>query len=128
MTDTRCWEIDRLAARRLLSRLGIEAPNTVVEEVAIAFAEHRADVQQWTANRVQSSIIDALEARSIQDFPQMDANWASGFIAAEQTVARLSKNELLDQPYGKAQSKGQVLRSLVRGARERSAIVEKRSG
>ena len=127
MRDTRYWEIDRLAAKRLLSRLEIEATTALVDEVAAEFAEHRIEVQQWTANRVQSRIIGALEAQSMQDFGQKNAHWADGFIAAEQLVARLSTNELLDQPYGTAQSKGQVLRSMVRGARNRSAGLERRS-
>ena len=124
MTDTRYWEIDRLAATRLLGRLGIEASPTTLEQAAKAFAEHRVEVQQWTANRVQSRVIGALETQSMQAFGQKDANWADGFIAAEQLVARLSTNELLDKPYGTAQSKGQVLRSLVRGARQRSTVIE----
>ena len=128
MTDTRCWEIDRLAAKRLLDCLTIEVTPAMIDEVATAFADHRAEVQRWTADRVQSRIIGVLEEQSVQDFAQRDADWANGFIAAEQMVARLSLNELLDQPHGKAQSKGQVLRSLMRGARKRSAIVEKRSG
>ncbi|OYX66357.1 MAG: hypothetical protein B7Y88_05620 [Sphingomonadales bacterium 32-64-17] len=127
MTDTRYWEIDRLAATSLLGRLGIETNPTTVEQAAAAFAEHRMEVQQWTANRVQSRIIGALEAQSMQDFGQKDSTWADGFIAAEQLVARLSTNELLDQPNGTAQSKGQVLRSLVRGARQRSTFVERHS-
>lgn len=127
MPNTQSWEIDRLSARRLLDRLKIEATPAMIEEVAREFAEHRVDVQQWTANRAQSQIIGALEAKSMQDFGQKEANWADGFIAAEQLVARLSTNELLDQPSGTAQSKGQVLRSMVRGARQGSAIVDRRS-
>ena len=127
MRDMRYWEIDRLAAKRLLSRLKIEPTTAIVEEIAGEFAEHRMDVQHWAANRVQSRIIGALEERSIEDFAQKDAQWADGFMAAEQLVGRLSTNELLDQPYGTAQSKGQVLRSMVRGARNRSAGVERRS-
>ncbi len=92
------------------------------------FARHRMEVEQWAANRVQSTVIGALEAQSMHVFVQMDDKWANGFRAAEETVARLSTNELLDQPRGSVQSKGQVLRSMVRGARERSAIVEKRPG
>ncbi|WP_137679412.1 hypothetical protein [Aurantiacibacter suaedae] len=127
MTDTRYWEIDRLAARRLLGRLKIDATTAKIDEVASAFAEHRQEVQQWTASRVQSRIITALEVRSMEDFVHMDAKWANGFIAAEEMIARLSADELLGQPYGPAQSKGQVLRSLVRGARKQSPIVERRS-
>tara|TARA_A100001391_G_scaffold46046_2_gene27208 strand:+ start:87355 stop:87732 length:378 start_codon:yes stop_codon:yes gene_type:complete len=123
-----CWEIDRLAARRLLDRLKIEATTASVEEAAMEFARHRMEVEQWAANRVQSTVIGALEAQSMHVFVQMDDKWANGFRAAEETVARLSTNELLDQPRGSVQSKGQVLRSMVRGARERSAIVEKRPG
>ncbi|MEN7536116.1 hypothetical protein [Aurantiacibacter flavus] len=120
MSATQYWEIDRLAANRLVDRLKIEANPEMVEEIAMEFAEHRAEVQHWVAHRVQSRIIGALEARSVQDFVQKDATWADGFIAAEHMVANLSINDLLDQPHGSAQSKGQVLRSMVRGARKRS--------
>ena len=123
MTDTRFWEIDRLAAQRLLGRLEIDAPPGMVETVATAFAEHRMDVQQWAANRAQSQMIGALEAQSVQEFGQKDARWADGFIAAEQLVSRLSTSELLGQPYGTSQSKGQILRSMVRGTRNASAVV-----
>ncbi len=127
MSELQCWEIDRLAAGRLLGRLKIKATPPIVEEVAMEFAQHRKDVEQWVADRVQSKIVSKLEARSMRDFGRMDENWNNGFSAAEELVARLMPNELLDQPSGKALSKGQVLRSMVRAARERSAIVERRS-
>jgi|GEM_PF-1523383 len=127
MTELRFWEIDRLAASRLLVRLEIEATPTIVEEVAIEFAQHRQDVERWVAERVQSQIVSKLEERSKRDFARMDESWNSGFSAAEELIATLMTNELLDQPYGKAPSKGQMLRSMVKEARKRSAIVERRS-
>lgn len=127
MNETQCWEVDRLAARRILSRLKIKATPAIVEEIAVEFAEHRKDAEQRVTNRVQSNIIRVLEERSMQDFGQMDGSWAQGFRTAEEVVATLSPNDLLDQPSGKAKSKGQVLRSMVRVARKRSAIVERRS-
>lgn len=117
MSESRCWEVDRIAARRLLDRLKINATSAVVEEVAVEFAEHRKDVEQWVAGRVQSKFVKLLEARSMQDFAQMGDDWANGFRAAEELVATLSETEMLDQPIGKARSKGQVLRSMVRVAR-----------
>lgn len=126
MSELRCWEIDRLAASRLLGRLEIETTPAIVEEVAMEFAQHRSDVEQWVADRVQSRIVSELEERSKRDFGRMDENWNNGFSAAERLVATLMPNELLDQPYGKALTKGQVLRSMMREARKRSAIVEKR--
>lgn len=127
MSESRCWEVDRLAARRLLSRLKIEAIPALVEEVAVLFAEHRKDSEHRVAGQVQSRLIRELEARSMQEFGRMNDYWANGFRAAEEVVASLSSNELLDQPSGKARSKGQVLRSIVRDARKRSALIERRS-
>lgn len=119
MSDVQCWEIDRLAARRLLSRLGVEPAPATVEDAATVFAEHRTDVEHWVAERVQSRILEALETRSLQEFGQKDENWATGFRAAEEMVAKLVTNDLLDQPAGAAQSKGQALRRMLRTARRR---------
>lgn len=127
MGELRFWEIDRLAASNLLARLQIEVTPAIVEEVATEFARHRKDVEQWVAERVQSQIVSELEERSMRDFGRMDESWNSGFSAAEELIATLMPNELLDQPYGKAPSKGEVLRSMVREARKNSAIVERRS-
>lgn len=127
MGELRFWEIDRLAAGKLLARLEIEATPAIVEEVAMEFARHRQDVERWVAERVQSQIVSKLEERSIRDFGRMDENWNSGFSAAEELIATLMPNDLLDQPYGKAPSKGEVLRSMVREARKNAAIVERRS-
>jgi hypothetical protein len=126
MGESGCWEVDRLAAKRLLDRLKIEATPAIVEEVGAEFAEHRRTSEVWVAGRVQSRVIRELEARSMQDFCRMDDNWRNGFMAAENVVATLSMDELLDQPRGAARSKGQVLRGMVRDARKRSALVERR--
>lgn len=127
MGELRFWEIDRLAASNLLARLEIEVTPAIVEEVAMEFARHRQDVERWVAERVQSQIVSKLEERSIRDFGRMDESWNSGFSAAEELIATLMPNDLLDQPYGKAPSKGEVLRSMVREARKNAAIVERRS-
>lgn len=127
MSESQCWEIDRMAARRLIGRLGVAATPETVEEVAAEFASHRLEVEQWVADRVQSYVIGMLEARSIEEFGRMDERWSDGFRTAEELVARLQSEDLLGQPVSEAKSKGQLLRSMMRTARKRSALVEKRS-
>lgn len=127
MSESRCWEVDRLAAKRLLDRLKIETTPAIVEEIGVVIAEHRKNSEMWIAGRIQSKLIRELETRSMQDFGRMDDDWRNGFMAAEAVVATLSIDELLDQPSGEARSKGQVLRSMVRDARKRSALVERRT-
>ena len=126
MGELRSWGVDKLVATRILGRLDVEATPALVEEVAAELAEHRKDVEQWVADRVRSRTVKILEDRSIEVFGQMEEDWTNGFRAAEELVARLSPDQLLDQPSGKAPSKGQVLRSMVKTARKRSALVEKR--
>ncbi|WP_341713640.1 hypothetical protein [Erythrobacter sp.] len=127
MGESQCWEVDRLAARTLLDRLKIEATPATVEQLEIGLAEHRRNSEVWVAGRVQSRCVKELEDRSMQDFTRMDDNWRNGFMAAEEIVATLSIDALLDQPRGEARSKGEVLRSMVRDARKRSALVERRT-
>ena len=102
-----------------MAHLGIEATPITLDEVALEFAKHRKDVERWFAHRVQSKIISVLETRFVRDFSRVDGNWASGFRAAEEVVTTLSPNHLLDMPSGNAQSKGQILRSMVQKARRR---------
>ena len=127
MGESSCREVDRLAARRILDRLKIKVIPEIIEEVAAELAEHRKSSEQWAAGRAQSEIIRELEERSMQDFGRMCEDWANGFRAAEELVATLSLAKLLGQPIAGARSKGQVLRSMVRDARKRSALIERRS-
>ena len=117
MTDSDSWSVDRLAANNLLAHLGLEATADKVEWVEQHFARHRRTAMDWAAQRVHASIIDRFEAAAGDYFRHRSEAWTEGFRFAEQEVAGLTARDLLKTDTGQAQSKGQILRSLVRHAR-----------
>jgi len=58
------WEVDRLAAASLLAALGLEGSDEALELAAKSFSAHRRQACDWAAQRLQGSVIEALEAAS----------------------------------------------------------------
>jgi hypothetical protein len=81
------------------------------------FASHRETALEWAAKRARSSMIEELEEASLRHFPEHEEEWCAGFQVAELQVASMGTRELLRTDFGKASTKGQILRRLVRQAR-----------
>jgi hypothetical protein len=120
MDESNVWSMDRLAAANLLADLRLEPNDANLERVERHFAQHRLTAMEWAAKRAQSSIIARVEAASARYFPHHGEEWAAGFCCAEQQIATVGSVEMLQIDTGKAASKGQILRRMVRQAREGS--------
>ena len=118
MDESNAWSVDRIAASNLLTNLQLEASAANLERVERHFAQHRQSAMEWAAKRAQSSIIEQVEAAARRYFPHHSGDWAAGFCCAEQQIATIGAREMLQVETGKAASKGQILRRLVRHARK----------
>lgn len=119
MGDSRSWSIDRLAANNLLASLKLEATSETLDVVAEHFSKHRRNSIEWAAKRVHSSVIRTLESALPPHFDRQGENWAEGARFAEHQVATMIPEDLLELPSDTARTKGQVLRAMVRQARNR---------
>jgi len=116
----RCRDVDRLAASRLLVRLNLASSPEVIEIVGQEFAAHRETTATGLVARVHQRIVDVLERCSIELLSSRSTSgeWAEGFACAEQAIAELEPEELLDEAPDMQLSKGQMLRYLIRSARK----------
>jgi hypothetical protein len=119
MGDSTSWSMDQLAARNLLASLKVETSAGNVELAAEHFARHRQSSISWAAERVHSSTVRNLEAACGEYLVRQSVDWADGFRFAEQEVATMRPEELLELGPDRTRTKGQVLRALVRQARSR---------
>lgn len=117
MTESHIWSVDRIAAGNLLISLGVKLDPADELLIAEHFARHRQDAHEWAAERARDRIVSKLEAASLELCPRSSDDWSQGFQRAEQMVLTMTPNELIGTDVGKARSKGQVLRALVRHAR-----------
>jgi len=118
MDDSSVWSMDRLAAANLLTELRLESSEANLEHAERHFARHRMTAMEWAAKRVQSSMIARVEAASARYFPHHSEEWAAGFCCAEQQIATVGSAEMLQIDAGKAATKGEILRRMVRRARD----------
>lgn len=119
MGDSSAWSMDRLAAQNLLARLNVEATPGNLELAAEHFARHRDNAIGWAAERAHSRVVRELESVGTMHFGDRCEEWAEGFRFAEHRVATMMPEELLDLVPHRTRSKGQILRSMVRQARNR---------
>ena len=117
MDDSGIWNVDLTAARGLLAALNLEATDDALKTAAGHFSAHRRSSYTWAADRVHSKTVDNLETVSRQEFAHRDGQWTDGFRFAEQCVLELMPEELLELGEERTQSKGQILRSMVRKAK-----------
>mgnify|MGYP001555386164 FL=1 len=117
MTESNIWSVDRIAAGNLLLSLGVKLDPADELLIAEHFARHRRDAQEWAAERARDRIVSTLETASLELCPRSSDDWSLGFQRAEQMVMTMTPNELIGTEVGKARSKGQVLRALVRHAK-----------
>lgn len=119
MSDSNGWAIDRLAANTLFARLKLAATAEMIDMAAAQFAEHRRNSIGWAAERAHSSMVQRLEAASMEHGAMRADEWRDGFCYAEQQVMTMMPEELLELGPDRTRTKGQVLRTLVRQARNR---------
>lgn len=119
MDDSKSWSIDRLAANNLLASLKLEATAETLDVVAEHFSKHRRNSIEWAAKRVHSSVIRNLELTLPAHFSRQSEDWADGVRFAEHQVATMIPQALLELPSEKTRTTGQVLRAMVRQARQR---------
>lgn len=117
MTESKVWSVDRIAAGNLLLSLGLKLDPDDESLIAEHFARHRRDAQEWGAERARDQIMRKLETASLELCHRSSDDWSQGFQRAEQMVMTMTPNELTGAEVGKARSKGQVLRALVRHAK-----------
>jgi len=117
MTESDLWSVDRIAAGNLLLSLGLKLDPGDESLIAEHFARHRRDAQEWAAERTRDRIMRKLETASLELCPRSSDDWSQGFQRAEQMVMTMTPNELTGAEVGKPRSKGQVLRALVRHAK-----------
>lgn len=117
MTESHIWSVDRIAAGNLLLSLGLKLDPADEQLLAEHFARHRRDAQEWTAERVRERVVGRLEAASFELCSRNSEEWAQGFLRAEQAVMTMTPVDLIGAEVGKAPSRGQVLRALVRRAK-----------
>lgn len=118
MDDSDILSGDRVAASNLLIHLRVEATQATLDLAARHFAKHRQTAMEWAAQRAQASILDCFEDSSQRYFPHHDEKWSEGFRCAEQQIASMTIRYMLQLDVGKAQTKGQILRRLVRHSRK----------
>lgn len=118
MTESDVWSVDRLAASNLLVRLQVKATPDALALAEWQFAEHRRTTMEWAAEQARASIISSLEESSQRYFPDQDERWCEGYRRAEQQVTAMAVHEMLQLHQHKPASKGQILRRLVRRARQ----------
>ena len=119
MDNTTQWSVDRLAASNLLAQLKLETSDDLVDLVAQHFAEHRRNLVPWAVKRMRSAIIARMESAAASLFSHHGDDWARGFAQAEEIVVTLEAKALFDFEPDPPRSKGQILRSMVRQARQR---------
>lgn len=122
MDDASVWEIDRLAAAEILTVLQSAKKADWPDLIAQVFAKARLNNYEWAAQRVRETVIDILEAEAVEEFQRKEAMWTDGFRHAEECLFAHNPSELLRVYPGSSKSTGQVLRSMVRSARQRPAF------
>ncbi|MDE2403963.1 MAG: hypothetical protein KGM17_04515 [Sphingomonadales bacterium] len=117
MSDRAYWDVDKVAAIRLLGSFGIEVTPASIGRAAEQFAEHREWAANWSLERAHDAMIRKLENGAMDRFASKSDDWASGYSFAEMQVASMSPAELAGREQAGTLSKGRILRSMLRQAR-----------
>jgi hypothetical protein len=120
MEDTNVWEVDRIAASELLSLLKQTSEEDWGRAIAKAFSNFRFQSYQWAASRVRDSAIKVLELEAKEEFQRREAVWADGYRHAEGCLMSQTPSELLETFVPPPKSQGQLLRAMLRSARQQS--------
>lgn len=112
------WEIDRIAAHKLLVSLNIEPAGEQLAGVAKMMAGHREQSMLFAAERIQSHLVRQFEAEGPRRFERESEDWARGFNYAEELLLTATPTDLLEIAPSPRRSKGQHLRNMIRTARK----------
>ncbi|PZU59373.1 MAG: hypothetical protein DI547_07205 [Sphingobium sp.] len=122
MDDSNIWSVDTLAARNLLAHLNLEASPEALELVGRHLAAHRQNSMGWAAERARSVLGRVLDANPPEHLAHDNEDWLRGYHYAGQQVLTIQPDELLSLGPKRKQSKGQILRGMVRQARKSEAL------
>lgn len=120
MEDANVWEVDRIAASELLSLLKQTSEEDWGRVIAKAFSKSRFQNYQWAARRVHDSAIRVLELEAKEEFQRREAVWADGYRHAEECLMSQTPSDLLETVVPPPKSQGQLLRAMLRSARQQS--------
>lgn len=120
MEDANVWEVDRIAASELLSLLKQTSEEDWGRVIAKAFSKSRFQNYQWAARRVRDSAIRVLELEAKEEFQRREAVWADGYRHAEECLMSQTPSALLETVVPPPKSQGQLLRAMLRSARQQS--------
>lgn len=118
--ESEIWEVDRVAAAELAAALRAAGPDDWAGLLAQAFSKSRRQNCEWAARRVHESVIGLLESEAVEQFSHRDQRWTDGFRYAEERLSTQSPLGLLAIAASPSRSKGQILRGMIRSARQRS--------
>lgn len=114
MVDMPVWEIDRIAATKLIALIKDAPEEHWGRLTAEAFSKVRVQNYDWAAKRVHESTVKLLETCAIEEFQRRDASWTDGYRYAEDYLSSKVPSELLGVDVRSPNTKGQVLRSFLR--------------
>jgi hypothetical protein len=117
MSDSNIWSVDRLAAKNLLANLKLENATEITELVTEHFARHRRYSMGWAAERAHAFFSRKLQATPPSYIARDNEEWMDGFRFAEQQILTTVPEEMLELGPTQTRTKGQILRGLVRQAR-----------
>jgi hypothetical protein len=120
MEDANVWEVDRIAASELLAVLKQTSEADWARVIEKAFSKARLQSCQWAASRVHGSAVKVLEIESREEFQRREAAWTDGFRHAEECLMSQTPSELLETVVPPPRSQGQLLRAMLRSARQQS--------
>lgn len=112
------WEIDRIAAHKLLTALGLEPTPERIAATGETMARHREQCMLFAAERIQGHILHQLETEGPQRFVRENEDWAKGFNHAEALLLTSTPADLLEIAPATPRTKGQHLRAMIRRARQ----------
>ncbi|MCB2014045.1 MAG: hypothetical protein R3E11_04175 [Sphingobium sp.] len=118
MTDSSIWSVDHIAATNLAASLGPDCREEQIELIAEHFAQHRHSAYTWIADRIRDNLLERLSSASRGLFRRKSDEWTSGYREAEHIVMTIDTDELVGVDDRPARSKGQILRSMMRGAKK----------
>lgn len=121
MNSSQIWDVDRIAAAKILVALGVEASKEKVEAIAFHAAAHRLDSAYWAAKRVQIANLERLAEQLRSDYRAHASAWYDGFQEAEACVATTTADEALGVVTATPQTVAEIVRSQIRRAKVKKA-------
>lgn len=120
MGDAR-MSVDEVAAQNLLLALGLEADEVRLADAVEHMRAHRVAAERFDAVKAREELLSRMETAFMERAHPQDDGWSAGYAAAE----REALNWAAERGHGASpavpQTKGAILRSLIRAAKGRAA-------